>query len=337
MRSNAAELYYTAATGLPELTRAVARYDGSRYGVEVPAERIVITSGSSRRVAARPRGAGRSRRRSAAVRSRLSGNRHFVRCSTGCRVSVPVGPDSNYQMTPELARAHWSERTVAALVATPSNPTGTVIPPDRSREMAALRCRTGGTLLVDEIYHGLVYDRRDAVGARSERRRLRHQQLLEVFRDDRLAAGMDGGARALRARRSKARAEPLPLAVGGRAARGARRASSPRRSRSSRRAAMSSACAATTSCRRCASLGFDVPQSSAGRVLHLRRLFAADGRQPRVRARLLEEAGVAITPGIDFGTHRASEHVRFAYTNRSRAWRKPSRASGDFFRNESSF
>jgi aspartate/methionine/tyrosine aminotransferase len=62
-------------------------------------------------------------------------------------------------------------------------------------------------------------------------------------------------------------------------------------------------------------LGFEVPQSPQGafyvyagcsRFTQDSFAFARD---------LLEEAGVAVTPGIDFGTHRAREHVRFAYTN----------------------
>ena len=53
---------------------------------------------------------------------------------------------------------HWGSRTVAALVATPSNPTGTLIAPAQARAMAAYARSRGGALIVDEIYHGLVYE-----------------------------------------------------------------------------------------------------------------------------------------------------------------------------------
>jgi len=85
-------------------------------------------------------------------------NRHFVRLMEGEPVGVAVGADSNYQLNPELMAQHWGSRTVAALVASPANPTGTLIPADQLKTMAGFAAERGGTLIVDEIYHGLVYD-----------------------------------------------------------------------------------------------------------------------------------------------------------------------------------
>ncbi len=70
---------------------------------------------------------------------------------------VPVGPEHNYQLTPELVEQYWNENTVGVLVASPANPTGTVL---SKAELAALSVAVtakGGHLVVDEIYHGLTY------------------------------------------------------------------------------------------------------------------------------------------------------------------------------------
>ena len=85
-------------------------------------------------------------------------NRHFVRLMDGVPVGVAVGPDSDYQLRVEHLQQHWSGRSKAALVATPSNPTGTLIEPDELGMMAQFAAARGGALIVDEIYHGLVYE-----------------------------------------------------------------------------------------------------------------------------------------------------------------------------------
>ena len=85
-------------------------------------------------------------------------NRHFVRLFEGVPVAIPVGPSTSYQLTGELVRRHWTPRTVAVIVGSPSNPTGTVICDDEMERIAHAVEELGGILIVDEIYHGLVYD-----------------------------------------------------------------------------------------------------------------------------------------------------------------------------------
>src|SRR5260221_8410897 len=151
-------MFYTSAMGLAELRAAIARFYRDRYGVEVPAARIIVTAGSS---AALLLAFGVLL--DAGDEVLLSDpsypcNRHFVRTLGGVPRLVPVGPDTRYQLTAAPARRHWSERTRIAMVATPSNPTGTMVTADEVDELAGVCREKGGTLLVDEIYHGLVYD-----------------------------------------------------------------------------------------------------------------------------------------------------------------------------------
>jgi len=84
-------------------------------------------------------------------------NRHFVRTMDGAAVGVAVGPDTAYQLTADLVEQHWSRRTRAVLVCSPSNPTGTIISPEALREIHEVVRARGGVLISDEIYHGLTY------------------------------------------------------------------------------------------------------------------------------------------------------------------------------------
>ena len=153
----AGHTYYTAAQGLAELRQAIAAFYQSRFGVTVAPERIIVTPGAS-----------------GALQIALSllvdegdgvlmadptypCNRHFVSLLGGVPQTVPVGAATRYQLLADELDANWQPNTVAAMVATPANPTGTVLSRDEISALAE-RCRAhGGALIVDEIYQGLTY------------------------------------------------------------------------------------------------------------------------------------------------------------------------------------
>jgi aspartate/methionine/tyrosine aminotransferase len=309
------ELFYTPALGLPELRTAIARFYRTRYGIDVSPDRVAVTAGSS---AALLLAMGVLVDPGAEVLVSDPGypaNRHFVRLLNGTPVNVPVGSDSNYQMGPELLERYWSERTVAALVATPSNPTGTVVAHEDLARMASFAAQRGGTLIVDEIYHGLVYE------AEMTRTALELDTDLFVINSfskyfnmtgwrlgwmiaperyvrelDKLAQNVYLSAPAPAQRAALAAFEPETLAV----------LDERREQFRARRDFL------VPALRR---LGFGIPQNPQGAFY----VYADCSRRTQDSFRfaldLLERAGVAITPGIDFGSHRAAEHVRFAYTN----------------------
>ncbi|MDR1994923.1 pyridoxal phosphate-dependent aminotransferase [Azonexus sp.] len=149
---------YTQALGLPELREAIAGFYRQRYGVAVPASRIAVTNGAS----------GALNLAFACLADPGSEwlladpgypcNRHILRAYEGRPVALPVGPASNFQPTAAQVAAAWNERTAGLLVASPANPTGTLLPQDEIARLAEV-CRTrGGHFLVDEIYHGLTYE-----------------------------------------------------------------------------------------------------------------------------------------------------------------------------------
>jgi aspartate/methionine/tyrosine aminotransferase len=307
-------LYYTAALGLPALRKRIASHYRTRYGVEVPPERIVVTAGSS---AALLLALGVLVDPDAEVLLADPGypaNRHFVRMFNGEPVNVPVGPDSNYQMTPELLERYWTSRTAAALVATPSNPTGTVIPLDQIRRMAALAAQRGGALLVDEIYHGLVYEGETRTALETSDDVFVINSFSKYFNMTGWRLGWIVAPEAY-VREIDKLAQNVYL-------------SAPAPAQYAALAAFDPGTIAILDARRdefrarrdylvpaLRKLGFGIPQTPQGAFYVYADCSALTSDSYRFALDLLEHAGVAITPGIDFGTHRASEHVRFAYTN----------------------
>jgi len=150
-------MFYTSALGIQPLREAIAEFYRTKYGVTVGPERIIVTAGSS---AALLLTCGVLLNAGDEVLMADPGypcNRHFVRAMEGVPRTIPVDPEHAYQLAAEHIGTHWNERSVAALVASPSNPTGTLVAPgELARIHQSVRSR-GGTLIVDEIYQGLTY------------------------------------------------------------------------------------------------------------------------------------------------------------------------------------
>ena len=151
-------MFYTSALGLMELREAISRFYRDRYRIDVPAARIIVTAGSSAALLLAFGVLLDPGDEVLQADPSYPCNRHFARTLGAVPRLVPVGPGSRYQMTAEVARRHWTPATKIAMVASPANPTGTMVTPREVAELAALAREKGATLVVDEIYHGLVYD-----------------------------------------------------------------------------------------------------------------------------------------------------------------------------------
>ena len=152
-----AAMRYTAALGLPELRAAISGHYRQAFGVDVPADRIVVTAGAS---AALMLACAALVERDAEVLMpdpSYPCNRHFVAAFNGKPVLIPSGPAERFQLTAAMVESHWTERTRGVLLASPSNPTGTsILPAELARTLAVVR-RHRGFVLVDEIYQGISY------------------------------------------------------------------------------------------------------------------------------------------------------------------------------------
>ena len=148
---------YTAARGLPALREAIAGFYQQRYQLQIDPERILVTPGGSGALLLASSLLVDPAKHWLLADPGYPCNRHFLRLVEGAAQLVPVGPQTAYQLTPALIEQHWNAASVGALVASPANPTGTVLSaPQLAGLSQALKAR-GGHLVVDEIYHGLTY------------------------------------------------------------------------------------------------------------------------------------------------------------------------------------
>jgi aspartate/methionine/tyrosine aminotransferase len=318
-------IFYTSALGLPSLRTAISRHYADHYGVAVAPERVMVTAGSSAALLLVLALIVDRDDRILLPDPAYPCNRHFVRVLEGEPVGIPVGPDSNYQLTANLIEQNWNPAARAVLIASPSNPTGTVVPRDEMQRIVSTVAERGGRLIVDEIYLGLTYG---LGGQRSGQLsgQDRPRSVLDLTDDafvissfskyfnmtgwrlgwvvaperhvrdlEKLAQNLYISPAAPSQHAALACFEPATLAI----------LESRRRAFEARRDYLVPALRA---------LGFAIPVMPTGgffvyadcsKFSHDSQQFCRD---------VLESAGVAITPGVDFGRHRATEHVRFAYT-----------------------
>ncbi|MCP1574042.1 pyridoxal phosphate-dependent aminotransferase [Herbaspirillum rubrisubalbicans] len=152
------KMQYTSATGLPALRQAISNHYRSVYGLEIAPERIVITAGAS--AALLLACAALVERDSEVLMPDPSYpcNRHFVAAFEGRAKLIASGPEHRFQLSAQMVREHWGERTRGVLLASPSNPTGTSIAADELRAILGEVRQRGGFTIVDEIYQGLSYE-----------------------------------------------------------------------------------------------------------------------------------------------------------------------------------
>lgn len=310
---DAGRTHYTPALGLTALRERIAAFYTQRYSVTIDPQRVVITPGAS---GALLLALGVLLEPGDEVLVADPGypcNRHFVRFIEGRARAVPVAADSGYQLTAGLIEQHWGEKTVAAMLASPSNPTGTVIERQEMVEIASTVAAKGGTLLVDEIYHGLVYEGDvttalavddDAFIINSFSKyfcmtgwRLGWMVVPEAYLRavEKLAQNLYIAAPTLAQHAALAAFDDATLAI----------LDQRREEFRQRRDFLLPALR---------SLGFDIPVTPQG-AFYLyadSTRFSDDSQQ--LALELLERAGVAVTPGLDFGNNRPKNYLRFAYT-----------------------
>jgi aspartate/methionine/tyrosine aminotransferase len=149
---------YTQAVGLEALRERISGWYAQRFGIDVPARRIVVTAGASAALQLACLALIEAGDRILMPDPSYPCNRHFVSAADGEAVLIPTSAQERYQLSADKVREHWDARTRGVLLASPSNPTGTSIHPDELRRIHAFVRERGGITLVDEIYLGLSYD-----------------------------------------------------------------------------------------------------------------------------------------------------------------------------------
>ncbi len=306
-------VFYTPAQGLPDLREAIAGFYTSRYGVAVPASRIVVTAGASGALTLALACLCEPDRKWLLPDPGYPCNRHFVRCFEGEPVALAVGPDTNYQPTPAILDQAWDAATDGLMVASPANPTGTLLDAGQLGELAAYCRHRNGHLIVDEIYHGLSYedDTPTALAAGDDvwvvqsfskyfqmtGWRLGWLVVPEPYGRDveKLAQNLFISPPTPAQWAALAAFQPQTLAI-----LEARRAEF-RRRRDFLAPALES-------------LGFRVAARPQGAFYLYCDCSALADDSFALAKHMLEEAGVAATPGLDFERQTPERHIRFAYT-----------------------
>ncbi|WP_079453408.1 pyridoxal phosphate-dependent aminotransferase [Pseudomonas aeruginosa] len=299
--------------GLPALREAIAKFYGERYGVDLDPQRVLVTPGGSGALLLASSLLVDPGRHWLLADPGYPCNRHFLRLVEGAAQLVPVGPDSRYQLTPDLIERHWDSDSVGALVATPANPTGTLLDRDELAGLSGALKARGGHLVVDEIYHGLTY----GVDAAS---------VLEVDDDafvlnsfskyfgmtgwrlgwlvaptaavpelEKLAQNLYISAPSMAQQAALACFEPTTIAI-----------LEERREEFARRRDF-----LLPALRE---LGFGIAVEPEGAFYLYADISAFGGDAYAFCKHFIETEHVAFTPGLDFGRHQAGHHVRFAYT-----------------------
>ena len=314
---DAGHTHYTPAVGLLELRESISAFYKSEYDLEISPERIIITPGASGALLLTMGVLINPGDEVLMADPGYPCNRHFARLMEGQAVGVPVNSETNYQLNAQLLKTSWNEKTVAALLASPSNPTGTVVTNESLQAMNEVVTSNNGHLVIDEIYHGLVYERDESGKLKTALSLSDDLFVINSFskyfcmtgwrlgwlvapeayvRDlDKLAQNIFLAAPTIAQHAALAAFEPETRAIlDGR-----------REAYRERRDFLLPALR---------ELGFEISVVPQG-AFYIYANCSKFSEDSYVFANeLLEQAGVAITPGLDFGANAPEQHVRFSYT-----------------------
>ena len=303
---------YSPSLGSDALRQALSNWYQSRYAVDVPAERIAVTSGASGALLLTMGMVISEGDEVLMPDPSYPCNRHFVSSMGGSARLIPVGAETDYQLTSLLVEQNWTERTVGVMVASPSNPTGTLMDHDELQKIVEFVTGRGGVVIVDEIYHGLTYDGQvrtaldisdDVFVINSFSKyfamtgwRLGWTVMPEGYVEhfEKLAQNLyiSNSDVAQRAALSAFDLETIEEAEKNRS-----------RYKEQRDFLLPAL----------RDLGFKIPVEPSGAFYIYADCTNFTNDSYSFSHDVLEKAGVAIAPGLDFGDHRANEHVRFSY------------------------
>jgi len=303
---------YTAALGLQPLREAIARHCHDSYDVDLDPARVVVTAGASGALLLACCALVDPGAQVLMADPCYPCNRHFVSAFDGVPVTIPVGPASRFQLVAATVASHWSDAVRGVLLATPSNPTGTSIAFDELGRLVDVARERGGFTLVDEIYLDLSYGQRprsavalgDDVLVAGSFSKFFHMTgwrlgwlvvppaLVATF--EKLAQNLFICPSALAQHAALACFEPEAMAIY-------------RQRRDEFQARRDYIVPAMRE------LGFGVPVEPDGAFYVYLDASAIGPDSTLLATQMLEQAGVALVPGADFGSHEPRRYLRLSY------------------------
>jgi len=307
------DVKYTPAAGLPELREKISAFYQKQYSVAVDKKRIFVTPGASGAFLLALGASLNPAEELLMADPCYPCNSNFVKLFDGKARTVPVDATSGYQLTAERIRQHWTKATKGALIASPSNPTGTIIAPEQLKQAIHTVNELGGCFYSDEIYHGLVYGENAPTA-------LAFSDNVFVINSFSKYFGMTGWRvgwlivpeEFIDATEKLAQNIFIATATHSQYAALAAFEESTLTELEHRRAEFEA--------RRdflydaLLRLGFEIPIKPDGAFYIYANCSKFTDDSHQFALDLLEAEGVAITPGKDFGSHEANHYVRFAYT-----------------------
>lgn len=307
------DVHYTEAQGLLRLREKIAEFYQRQYQVSVGPERVFITPGASGAL-------------TVALATLLDAgdevlvpdpgypcNANLVTLLGGTTKAISVTPEDNFQLTGDSVGQSWGSSTRGVMIASPSNPTGTMIDRDQLSGLVKKIEEQQGFLISDEIYHGLVYQDR-AISA------LEFSDNVYVLNSFSKFFGMTGWRLGW-------------LIVPEHAIEPANRLmqnlyiAAPTHSQFAALAAFDAPAQVVLTQRRdefkrrrdrlydgLSELGFKMGNKPQGAFYIYADCSAFTDDSFTFALDLLERGGVATTPGIDFGNNEPERYLRFAYT-----------------------
>jgi len=149
---------YTHALGLDALRERISDWYRTRFGLAVPARRIVVTAGASAALQLACLALIEAGDEVLMPDPCYPCNRQFVQAADGRAVLLPTTAEQRFQLSAAQVQAHWQAATRGVLLASPSNPTGTSVALQELQQIHRFVSDKGGITLVDEIYLGLSHD-----------------------------------------------------------------------------------------------------------------------------------------------------------------------------------
>jgi aspartate/methionine/tyrosine aminotransferase len=305
--------HYTPALGLPELREEIARYYERKFSIEVDPRRVIITSGASGALQLAMLCLLDAGENVLLADPGYPCNQNIAQILAAEAVAVPVSADSHYQLDAESVALHWNKRTRAAMVASPSNPTGTILPREQLESLCRFVEKKQGRIIVDEIYQGLVYEEEEYTALDVSNEcfvinsfskyfgmtgwRLGWMVVPDFYVDaiDRIAQNIFLAPPTVSQIAALTALKPETQVI-----LDARRDEF-RQRRDFLLPALEQ-------------MGFEVAVKPQGAFYIYADCHRFTDDSFSWVNRLLDEQGVAVTPGIDFGSHLANIHCRFAYT-----------------------
>lgn len=306
-------IHYTHTLGMPELREAIANDYLRRDGLQISIDRVAVTAGASGGLLLVMAALLNPGDEVIMPDPSYPCNREFVSVMGGVVKTIPVDAASGFQPTVDAVRQAWGPRTRALLVASPANPTGTMIATDQAQSLAQTVRELGGVMIIDEIYQRLAFEGNPksllslgddviSINSFSKTFSMTGWRLGWVVAPTRMIAAIERlsqnlfiSTSSLSQRAALAAFEPESLAV----------------AEAYRQKFRQQGRYLLTELQR---LGFQLPAAPDGAFYGYCDVSALTRDSFQFCIDLCDQAGVLMTPGRDFGDYQAEKFLRVSYT-----------------------